>query len=248
MRLKTIIFPVTVVIATAASIGYVYPEYQMMLANQGTLAKKQELLESVTKRAANMTSLQTSYESDQASKNTVMSFMPMESSEESLLNAVHRTITDSGAVISDLSAESVLDKAESIPEGMDSAALAADQAFLEKISFRKGSTSMTIKAAGQYAGLKGVLEKMQGFPRSNSIERLSLFSEESKKEGADPNILFLEVTSKYAYAPMAKLRSEQTPAIFSQSAFDFAFLSKLKPTPFAPVMVDQSGRENPFLP
>lgn len=248
MRLKTLIFPLSVVIATATSIGYVYPEYEKMLANRDTMTQKQELLNNVTQRAKNVASLQESYESDLKSKEKVMNYMPMRSSEEPLLNMVHKIVADSGSVISDISAESVLAQTEAIPEGMDPAALASDQAFLEKISFRKGSTNTTLKVAGQYGGLKSVLDKLQNLPRSNSIENVNLYSEESKKEGADPNILFLEVSSKYGYAPLAKLRTEQAPTIFSTSAFDFAFLAEFEPSPFVPVSVDQSGRENPFLP
>lgn len=246
MRLKVLVFPVAIIVSTVVSIAYIYPEIQSVIANKKELEMKSQLLASLSQKLKNVESLKSSYESDVDSRNKVMSFIPINAEEETAVNNFHRILSLGGAVLLDARSQTILDKKSTITE---EDGVLSDEELAKKL-FRKGNMESQMKIAGEYKGIKDILGGLAVFSRQNRVVRAVIQTTKNpvNNQEENPNILTMDITSRFVYAPQVQLAPGQSPQAFDKSSFDFSFLNDYR-LKGADVTVEQTdGRENPFLP
>lgn len=103
MSIKLVLFPLSVVIAIASGIFWIYPEYQNIVnkqtGKQVLLQQEQEKLRQIEERSANVSALKANMESNSASVEAVFDYLPTASEEEDIVNSLEKLVQDSGAAL-----------------------------------------------------------------------------------------------------------------------------------------------------
>lgn len=245
MRLKLFVFPSAIIIAISFLIAYVVPAYQTMQEKSAQLTEEQQKLANINEKINNFSALSSSMASNAPLVNGVREYLPVSRFEDGIVNMVGGVISGAGASVLDL--QIVSDKKNK------QAPKPAEKDMASSESLDKQPLHVNVKIVGSYDAIKGILAKLSRLSRGNMLENVAIESQtaqagQQQSQSPNGNILVLDVTSDFAYAPLAKLPSGQIAQIFSQKSLDFKSIANRSIETMTLIVPEQSGKANPFIP
>ncbi|EKD46738.1 MAG: hypothetical protein ACD_67C00088G0001 [uncultured bacterium] len=270
MRLKTLFFPIILVISVSIFIGYIWPEItRLRSANEIKLKMDQQLQEiDVKKGAAESVGKQIS-SSD--SEKTIKDYLPENKIEERIINDVNFLASGSNVALVDISLESektVSDSKTAAPVGVAGIlnpiaradAVANEEQPIDELTAGKAvgsatrSTSAMISISGEYDKIRVFLNGLHRLPIFSTVKSLVITKQQTEKsEGessSSENILLANVDVDFGYMNVSKV-SGQEVAKFNPENIDNEIVDVLKKytsqkAPSLEIDGGAKGKSNPF--
>jgi len=238
MRLKLFVFPSAIIVSIAFLIAYVIPAYREMKEKSALLLEEQKKLENINEKVNNFSALSASVSSNMSLMNGVLEYIPVSRSEDDIVNMIGNIVSGSGASIVDLQIISDSNKKTS-----------SGKKEMSVENLKRQSLNINVKVVGSYDNTKAVLTKLSHLSRGNMVQSAIIESQTSaQQQTPNGNVLVLNVTTDFLYAPLAKIQSGQIAKVFSQRSLDFSPIANRSLEVVTPVIPEQSGKTNPFIP
>lgn len=264
MRLKTLFFPLMLVISISIFAGYIWPEItRLRAANEVNIAKNKELQDVNIKKGA-IESLGKQI-SNSDSEKIIRDYLPQVRMEENVIGNVNYLANSANVSLVNISLGGGNDDANDrnnvsagvagILNPIARASAAIDETAVgavEQSALR--ATSAEISVIGEYEKVRIFLDGLNRISIFNNIKSLTISKpEKSKEDGAvdsNNNVLSVAVVVDFGYMPVSKLDGQKVLAF--KSNIDDGVVEILKnyvsqKYSFSPTSGDAKGRVNPFL-
>jgi hypothetical protein len=188
MRLKSLFFPIMMVLSLAVFAGYIWPEIQSIRKiNEEILTKKTEMAAINEKKIA-IESVGRKI-SDNTDEDIVLKYLPQNKTEEQIIGGVNYLAGAANVSLIDISLNSVEDKAATadaavvLPSlvGIDSSLLPQQVVNGDALK----TTPVKIVLVGDYAKIRIFLDSLQRMPVINTVKSVNI----TKQDTAINNVL-----------------------------------------------------------
>jgi len=268
MRLKSLFFPIMMVLSLAVFVGYIWPEIQAVRKiNEEILAKKAEMA-AVTDKKIAIESVGKEI-SDTMEENIVFKYLPQSKAEDQIIGGINYLAGAANVSLVDISMNSV--EGESAKEDAgDAVALPASLVGVNTIMPQETAnksalktTSVKIVLAGDYAKIRIFLDSLQRMPIINTIKSIVIAMQEAGKANIAPDVapvvtasgdvLLATINVDFGYLATAKVNNTQVEKF--KNVIDNEVISTLQSyisTKSQLVGDDnanggEKGKKNPFL-
>lgn len=253
MRKKFVINFITLLVILIFGIALIRPEVSQVLANRKDLSALREKLAGLNQKAQKIEQLNQELSQNPKNQETVLKYIPVSRSEDSLINYLDGVSYAEGigiknVVLSEKSSNDstipvVSEDNQGYPEGTLPLALSPQPVFLTtKLDFFSSYEKVIV-----------LLEKINGLKRFNETTYLKITKTypEDKKEDASLNFLQVELGLDFNYLKKIASQSEVGDDIFKKEGFDNEVLKKIEEKAVNDAVGPENksdGRNNPFIP
>jgi hypothetical protein len=259
MKVKILLMPLTLVIAVALLIWYVYPAFSNgsdgVLDKYGQLKKENAQLTDLGERTSNADSLAAQLANNPDNKATLMEFIPNQIKEEQIMDNLNYLASSEGLAVLGIS----------ISQPDNTAAIASSDGAAAPVSLDGSAAPATSDAAavtatdfsveysvlGTYGQVRNLLGKLNGFGRYNGVSSLDI-EKPTTQQNASPatDSLQADLTLDFNYLKPTTLSSD-TNQVFLSNKLGTSIIEQIKNSQNVPVLhlnIGQSGKTNPFIP
>lgn len=253
MRLKILFFPIILVVVIYVSIAFTWPEYEASAQARADLGQKQQSLNEVRAKRANIDSLKNSLNQNQENEKIIKTYLPAVTQEEKIINAIDRIATSAGVSLGALSVASSQPKAvqaspviaeDNSPSLLGSVGktdnIAAGADVLPEVNAELLFTDSSISVIGEYGYIKDFIDQLNRIGVYSTIESVSISKQDPKATA-----LSAQITAKFGHLTKFKHKRSLGNKLDFSVANDIAKL--VAGTPEAP-KAETVGTVNPFLP
>lgn len=253
MRKKFVINFITLLVILIFGIALIRPEVSQVLANRKDLSALREKLAGLNQKAQKIEQLNQELSQNPKNQETVLKYIPVSRSEDSLINYLDGVSYAEGigiknVVLSEKSSNDstipvVSEDNQGYPEGTLPLVLSPQPVFLTtKLDFFSSYEKVIV-----------LLEKINGLKRFNETTYLKITKTypEDKKEDASLNFLQVELGLDFNYLKKIASQSEVGDDIFKKEGFDNEVLKKIEEKAVNDAVGPENksdGRNNPFIP
>ncbi|MDR3559522.1 MAG: hypothetical protein P4L62_01530 [Candidatus Pacebacteria bacterium] len=252
MKVKILLMPLTIVIAIALLIWYVYPAFSNgsdgMLDKYGQLKKENAQLTDLEGKSSNVDGLASQLDSNPGDKTTMMEFIPDQIEEEQVVDNLNYLASSNGLAVLNISISQPTIPTATTPDSSGDAAAPADSSESAPVA-----TDFSVKYSvfGTYDQVKGLLGKLNSFGRYNDVSSLDIEKQTSQQDSsAATDSLKADLVLNFNYFKPVALSSD-TSQVFLSSKLDTSVIDQIKSSQNVPVLhlsVGQMGKSNPFIP
>lgn len=277
MKLKLLVFPLTLIVTTAVSIGYIYPIFSEIFAGRKTLVEKRESLADLKSRRENVKSLLASLNANDDDYRFVLEYFPQRISEERVINWLYENSLDKSLALINVNfktpkkdaaqstASAYAETRSELRGGSPDQYMAAGAATLPGTGLSGGVPEAKIQAdlataeirlTGKYEKIEQFINSLQKTDQMSGVSALSLkHVEEQKKDGEEKkevsDILEADMSISLNFAPQIVLNGSYSSSIFKERSFNFSKLREFRSNLSKLPEIDETvagERSNPFLP
>ncbi|MCA9364840.1 MAG: hypothetical protein KC736_03030 [Candidatus Moranbacteria bacterium] len=251
MKLKILIFPISIFIALVVSIWVIWPGIQSAQALSGEIKGKKNLLEELKKKKTTITKLNEQIQSDEAMAQTVVKFVPQESEEEKIVKAIDSLANNAGGFLVTVNMEDTKEQGKvTSREDKD-----------KEIELEKKSVLATIEFVSTYENSRNFLKSLYQLERMHRVTGYEIAAQEEEIEGVEggqsqvvvnPDALKTVAEVEVVYAPKIKLETgikALEHSALKETSFNtdvITEIGQLAKGIIPKIIIDSSGRENPF--
>lgn len=187
MRLKSLFFPIMMVLSLAIFIGYVWPQIDVVRKiNEEILTKRAEM-QAVNDKKLAIESVGKKISDNAAGENVVLSYLPQNKTEEQIIGGVNYLAGDANVSLVDITLNSVDSSSKnnntittSLLTGLDSVKAQTNSSTPNDGLMQ--STSVKIALFGDYAKIRIFLDSLQRMPVFNTIKSINIEKQVAKEK------------------------------------------------------------------
>ena len=265
MRVKILIFPLVLAGAVAILIAFVWPEWKKVQTLNKEAKASQALLVEVQEKKKNIEKLKAELSRIQDKESFVLSYLPVERSDEEIINGLNYLAANSGVSLAGISVEKPA-AAKTVDENTQAASSkdvifskSGDASIMEvsgavlnpEIRYAK----IKINVSGSYENIKNFLDQVYKMEMFNKIISFEVSSSPRQSSGqdqsADPSALSVAIEADFGRMPNVIVGKDYSAPIFGRTSFDMAGYEKLESLvarKIPDISVGDKGRSNPFSP
>jgi len=259
MRLKILIFPLSLALSVIILIFLAKPEWDSIQTTKLQLAESQQKLDEVMEKKKNIENLTRIYDQNQDVVSYINSYLPSKREEEDAIHAINYMATGSAVILSNLNLEIDTNKAAPVPPVQDAAAGGAEAQAASAPEIPVLSTvKFKASISGNYEGIRTFLDRASKLEMFNSLDALkieknkkSMQSSEGEEIQMPEDLLLLEMDISLGQLKEVEVGNNYFSPLFSESSFNLAAYDKLKSEISQQIPALEAGgegRTNPFLP
>ncbi|QQR77082.1 MAG: hypothetical protein IPJ67_02910 [Candidatus Moraniibacteriota bacterium] len=276
MKVKLLLFPLSIVIALAVGVFWIQPGISSALMLRTQDSQAQARLDQMDQVIANIDTLDSSLTKNDGDRQFVETYLPKMGSDDVIIDEVNFLAGESGillvstdlkSVSSDLTKAAALqvqaesDRAEvaaNSPGSLLNTGMPSDQELLFTKSSpdaRVRSTEVSVSVLGKYDQIKAFVDRVyhanhfQGFVSVDIAEKPQGKTEVESADVA-PDVLSADMVIRFGVLPETTLSSGVLLDTFKTSAFDLAVVQDLRgrvTTELPMLDATPSERPNPFV-
>lgn len=273
MRVKLLIFPLVILVATVVSIWVIKPLLVDTLAQNKNLDTKEKLLAKERARGVNMEKLLSDLNARASDKKVVEDFIPSSKDEEKIVHYLSFLAAGSELWLLDIKMEDPSEKskagkqtritgaevAEVAPAAVGTTAPAEEIAITDlSEKFKLSNLDVSVKISGKYEKMKEFLAKLITSNRFNGIKSAEIAVIENTAAAGDeetktnPTELFLEGNFVFDFSYLSQVKEATgVPATFVEAgqynAGSLAKIQSVLQTPVSELTGETPGKTNPFV-
>jgi Tfp pilus assembly protein PilO len=257
MNLKTLFFPLSVVICLAVAVWYIQPEISTVLQLRDEAAASQAKLDEVVQKVRNVGSLNQDLDAHADQEKMVLRYLPNAQDDERVVDTLNFLASQAGVSLGDVKLEK-----GAAPVADQSAETAGSASADVLFSQGQGDGSVpvapkpslktvdaTVKLQGGYENIKDFITKLYHVDRFQDVGSVKISQEKAgENENSSGNVLTAEMKVTFSYFPKGRVSADGT--VFSQSNMNFSTADKLRQLISAAVPqleVGSAGKSNPFV-
>lgn len=276
MKVKVLLFPLSIVIVIAASVFWIQPEISSALALRTQDNQVRVRLDQMGQVIANIDTLDSSLTENDGDRRFVETYLPKMESDDVIIDEVNFLASESGVLLvsadlksvsSDLAKEAALqvqaetERTEVISNSSGSL-LNTGMSSEPDLLFTKSSpdarvrsTEVSVSALGKYDQIKAFIDRVYHANHFQSFVSIDIAKKSQEQSGAEPvsatpDILNADMVIQFSMLPETMLSSGTLLDTFKTSSFNLAVVQDLRGrvTSELPMLdATPSERSNPFL-
>jgi|GEM_PF-956513 len=191
MRLKSLFFPIMLVISLAIFIGYIWPQISSIRKiNEEMLAEKAEM-QAINEKKIAIESVGKKISDNTSGEGIVLSYLPQNKTEEQIIGGINYLASDANLSLVDISLNSVDDSSKknkgivttSLLTGLDSVTTQA-QSVADTNGLMQ-ATAVKIALYGDYEKIRIFLDSLQRMPVLNTIKSVVITKQANQKKNTE---------------------------------------------------------------
>lgn len=276
MKVKILLFPLSLVIALAVGVFWVKPEISSALALRTQESEAKARLDQMDQVIANIDTLDRSLEENASDRQFVETYLPKAGSDDVIVDELNFLSSESGMLLvsTDLkpvSSELAKAAAEQVQAENDKAEVAAaspgsltgtevsnpDLLFTNSApDARVRATEVSVSGLGKYDQIKAFIDRVyhanhfQNFVSVDISEKPDVTQGDEKSAKLAPDVLSANIVIRFSALPETKISSGVLLDTFKKSAFDLGVVQDLRgrvANELPALDVTPANRANPFL-
>lgn len=266
MRIKILIFPVILAIVITICIAYIRPEFQKLKVIRDGIKTSETILAEARQKKDNIEKLKADLAQNKSKEDFVNSYMPIERSDEEIINGFNYLATNSGVSLSDISVEkpAAAKTAASEPAQPASSkdvifATSADSSITDVtgsiLNPEIRYTKIKVGISGSYDSIKNFLDQTYKMEMFNKIVAFGVSSgaktDSGETETGNPSALSATIEADFGRMASVVVGKDYSAPIFGKTTFDMSGYNKLDSNvirKIPAIEVGAKGRSNPFSP
>ena len=277
MKVKLLLFPLSIVIALALGIFWIQPMASEALMLRAKVNSAQEKLDKISQVVSNIDRLDRSLDENNGNEVLVRTYLPEKGSDDRILDEVNFLSGDSGLLLLATGMDRVSSEAALAAQAASEAA--ADKAELDSVSASRGliapdsssstlpvfvssspmsrirSVDVSISVFGKYEQIRDFADRIYHANHFQRFLSVDIKKKEAKKEGdaapeTAPDVLEGNIVVRFSFLPTAHVSEGSFLVAFDRSSFDFGLVQDLlvrATREISPLTVAPTPRSNPFL-
>jgi Tfp pilus assembly protein PilO len=210
MRLKTLFFPIVMIVSVAIFFGYIWPEIgTIKKINEDNIVKTAEL-QALKVKSESIDEIGREISSNAGVESVVKEYLPEKKAEERIISGINYLVSASGVslaniALADTTGASVVATAPMI-DPMTGEEIVNDTVSLQTVSAK-------LSLIGEYEKIRIFLDSLQRMPIFNTIKSLNIKKQEIKTvdaaEEVNSSTLVVDVDVDFGYLAVSKINNQQ---------------------------------------
>jgi len=258
MKVKLLPLPLLIVSCIAIMVWFVYPSYTNgvdgVKEQRQILATEKKKKTEAQEKAGNVSRMMAQLESNKTDQATVMNFVPENLKEEEIIDNLNFIASNEGLSVVELSVKPRIIMTQSDTVDVQGNPI-VDANQIQSATVKPKEYDVDFSVVGNYEKIKNVFEKIYKLGRYNVVESLEIKKQETQesqgKKNEPSDNLVANAHLKFNIVRKSDRVVNINDAVFSETGFNFEVAQMIKNKKNIEILkmsIDQSGRNNPFLP
>jgi len=253
--------PLFILLSIVLLIWFVYPAYTNGVDGlKEELSRKkveQDKLDKLMAKKANIEALAADMENNSEKKDVIFKYLPEKNKEEEIIDNLNYLASKEELSIMNLSVgQPIISTATALPEGsgldengdplpVDASGVPIPQAPVKPKAL---DFQAEFSVVGRYEKMKSLVDKIYKFERFNNFSSLEI---KKADETGDSDLLKADMVISFNLYSPVKNTTNIEQIDFSRAKFDLSVADKIKSmksTSILDLVIDQTGKPNPFMP